>query len=139
MRSCVRRGEREKARRTVRGERSLSAESPHAPLRHTAQGVEGTSPRVFDRISRPVCTSETDAARKGAREEKKREVETRKRYIGAIKGDRQGHRGSEERDTGRRGRETEEAAIEWERYGFRGSETEREVDSGAVGRNERYG
>jgi len=48
-----------------------------------------------------VRASETDTARKGvgAREEKKRE-ETHKRYIGAIKGDRQGHRGSEERDTG---------------------------------------
>lgn len=60
------------------------------------------------------------------------------RYIGAIKGDRQGHRGSEERDTERRGRETEEAAIEWERYGLRGSETEREGD-GTIERSERDG
>jgi len=88
---------------------------------------------VFDRISQPVCTNETDATSEGegAREEK-REV-AHKRYIGAISGDRRGHRGSEEKDTDRRGRETEEATIEWERYGFRGSETEREDDTEPTG------
>lgn len=133
MRSCVRKGEREEARhRSWRKEplREISSRSPPTHCtrcrRHVAACVRPNfAVRARERDERGV------KGRGSERGEKKREAETHKRYIGAIKGDRQGHRGSEERDTDGRGRETEEAAIEWERYGLRGSERATGSSSGA--------